>query len=450
MFESNQHYPASWYAASSIAQQTERPALQQDMDVDVLVVGAGFTGLYTAHNLADAGVNVAVIEASRVGWAASGRNGGQIILGFSCDMPPIEAALGLEAAQEIWQLLRGAAADIRHKISHHAIDCELAAGHLWTSVLWQRIKLLSDWQEHAARHYGYEALEFVPRQALPQHVGSERYVAGLIDHEGGHFHPLKYILGWRAAEDKGVQIFEQTRALSYTSQGDGCVVHTAQGRIRCRKLVLATNAYIDQLDPALERRIMPVGTYMIATEPLPEDVARQLLPSNMAVSDNQFILDYFRLTADRSLLFGGKCTYSGRTPANLTASMRADLLRVFPQLAPYQITHTWGGHIDITVPRTRTSAAVAMSTGRRGFPATAWCPPAPPDVYWPMPFWATSICCNCSCACPTRTSRVAAAARALAGCRHAVLPPARLCHPRPQLLTRYPAPRDDPSGDITR
>jgi glycine/D-amino acid oxidase-like deaminating enzyme len=174
-----------------------------------------------------------------------------------------------------------------------------------------------------------------------------------------------------------VQIFEQTRALSYTSQGDGCVVHTAQGRIRCRKLVLATNAYIDQLDPALERRIMPVGTYMIATEPLPEDVARQLLPSNMAVSDNQFILDYFRLTADRSLLFGGKCTYSGRTPANLTASMRADLLRVFPQLAPYQITHTWGGHIDITVPRTRTSAAVAMSTGRRGFPAMAWCPPAP-------------------------------------------------------------------------
>lgn len=353
MFESSAHYPPTWYAATSQAEQIERPPLRQDLDVDVLVVGAGYTGLYTAHNLADAGVNVAVIEASRVGWAASGRNGGQLILGFSCDMPPIEAALGLETAQEIWQLLRGAVADIRHKIAQHHIDCELATGHLWTSVLWQRIRLLSEWQEHAARHYDYQALEFVPRKDLPQHVGSERYVAGLIDHEGGHFHPLKYILGLaRAAEEKGVAIFEQTRALSYTSKGDGCVVQTAQGKIRCRKLVLATNAYVDQLDPALERKIMPVGTYMIATEPLPEAVASQLLPSNMAVSDNQFILDYFRLSADRSLLFGGKCTYSGNTPANLTASMRADLLRVFPQLAPYRITHTWGGHIDITVPRT--------------------------------------------------------------------------------------------------
>ncbi|PXX48816.1 NAD(P)/FAD-dependent oxidoreductase [Aquitalea magnusonii] len=378
MFESSAHYPPSWYAASSQAEQVDRPPLCQDLDVDVLVVGAGYTGLYTAHNLADAGVNVAVIEASRVGWAASGRNGGQLILGFSCDMPPIEAALGLETAREIWQLLRGAAADIRHKISHHHIDCELAEGHLWTSVLWQRIRLLSEWQEHAARHYDYQALQFVPRKDLPQHVGSERYVAGLIDREGGHFHPLKYILGLaRAAEEKGVAIFEQTRALSYTSRANGCEVQTAQGKIRCRKLVLATNAYIDQLDPALERRIMPVGTYMIATEPLPEEVTRQLLPSNMAVSDNQFILDYFRLTADRSLLFGGKCTYSGRTPANLTASMRADLLRVFPQLAPYRITHTWGGHIDITVPRT-------PDFGCRG------------DVYWAQGFSGHGVVPTCA------------------------------------------------------
>ncbi|WP_293760266.1 FAD-binding oxidoreductase [uncultured Aquitalea sp.] len=378
MFDSGKQYPDTWYAATSRDRQTERAPLPGDRDVDVLVVGAGFSGLYTAHNLADKGQSVAVIEASRVGWAASGRCGGQIILGLSCDMGPIEAALGRDGAREVWDLLRWAGGEIRHKIQRHAIDCELADGFLWTSILWQRIKLLCDWQEEAARHYGYDKLQFLTRRELPDHVGSERYVAGLIDPEGGHLHPLKYILGLAAAlEAKGVPIYENTRALSYRDHGDGCTVETEHGVIRCRKLVLAANAYIDKLDPTLHRRVMPVGTYMIATEPLPVSLARQLLPSNMAVCDNQFVLDYFRLTADNTLLFGGKCTYSGRTPANLTESMRADMLRVFPQLKGTRISHTWGGHIDITVNRT-------PDLGQRG------------NVYWAQGFSGHGVVPTCA------------------------------------------------------
>lgn len=353
MFASDTQYPKSWYADSVQPAPATRPPLASDLDTEVLIVGGGFTGLYTAYHLATAGVKVSLIEASRIGWAASGRNGGQLILGFSSDMPPIEAALGKEKAREIWDALREAGQFIRQLIHTHQVDCALTDGHLWTSVLWQRIRLLSDWQEEAATAWGYDHLAFIPRKDLPNYVDSPRYVAGLYDKEGGHLNPLKYILGLaKVVEGLGVSLYENTKAIRYQKMGDGYLVNTEKGQIRCRKLVLATNAYIDRLDTQLSARILPVGTYMIATEPLPTALAQQLLPNQAAVSDNQFILDYFRLSEDNRLLFGGKCTYSGKTPSNLTEGMRQDMVRVFPQLKAVKISHTWGGHIDISVHRT--------------------------------------------------------------------------------------------------
>lgn len=353
MFIRSAQHVDSFYAASTLALQVPRAPLQENLAVDVVVVGAGFTGLYSALNLAARGFKVAILEASRVAWAASGRNGGQVILGFSCDMPPFEAALGLDGARQVWQLTQDAAAEIRQRIADHGIDCEFANGHLWTSVQQRRVHLLSDWQEAAQRKWGYTGLRMVEKAELPQHVGSARYQAGLLDSQGGHLHPLKYALGLaRVAEALGVRIFENTRALQYSEAPDQVQVRTEHGTVQAQRLVLACNSYIDRLAPTLQRRVLPVGTYMVATAPLPPALAQQILPSNLAVSDNQFILDYFRLSADRRLLFGGKCTYTGRTPANLRAAMRADMLRVFPALAAVPIDYAWGGHIDITMART--------------------------------------------------------------------------------------------------
>lgn len=377
MFDSSTSHVPSYYAASTTALQGLRAPLAESLEADVVVVGAGYTGLYTALRLAEAGQRVVVLEASRVGWGASGRNGGQVILGFSCDMPPFEAALGAEGARRVWGLTLQASAEIRERIATHGIDCDFASGHLWTSVLQRRVHLLTDWQEAARRQWGYEGLQFVERADLPRYVGSARYQAGLLDTQGGHLHPLKYALGLaRTAENCGVRIFEQTRALRVDEGTDGVLVHTAAGQVRAARVVLACNSYVDRLRPALARRVLPVGTYMIATEPLTEALATSLLPGNHAVSDNQFILDYFRLSADRRLLFGGKCTYTGRTPANLTESMRADMLRVFPQLAGTRIDYTWGGHIDITMRRT-------PDFGRAG------------NVYWAQGFSGHGIVPTC-------------------------------------------------------
>ena len=368
MFLHNDTHVDSYYAASCQGRLIVRPSLEVDLAVDVCIVGGGFTGLYTALNLADAGHTVAIVEGSRMGWGGSGRNGGQIILGFSCDMAPFEAALGLEGAREVWRLTREAAAEIRRRIATHQIDCELADGFLWTSVLPRRVATLQAWQEEAATKWGYDRQRFVAKDELPQHIASGRYQAGLLDPEGGHFHPLKYLLGLaQAAEAAGVQLYEGTRAIRYREHRDSVIVETERGRITCNKLVLACNAYLDQLDHKLSARILPVGTYMIATEPLGEARARDLLPSNHAVCDNQFVLDYFRRSADHRLLFGGKCTYTGHTPANLTGSMRADMLKVFPQLADVGISYTWGGHIDITMPRTPDFGNVGNVYWAQGF-----------------------------------------------------------------------------------
>lgn len=376
MFDSSPSHVASYYAASC-GEPPQRPTLAQSLEADVMVVGAGYTGLYTALRLAEAGRRVVLLEASRVAWAASGRNGGQVILGISCDMPPFERALGPDGARAVWDLTRDAATEIRQRITENAIDCDFASGHVWTSVLQRRVHLLRDWQEAASRRWGYNDLHFIEQSEMAQYVGSARYQAGLLDTGGGHLHPLKYALGLAgAAEALGVRIYEQSRALRVEEHTDHVTVHTAQGQVRAGRLVLACNSYVDQLRPALARRVLPVGTYMIATEPLEESLARSLLPGHHAVSDNQFILDYFRLSADRRLLFGGKCTYTGRTPANLTESMRSDMLRVFPQLAGVRVDYTWGGHIDITMRRT-------PDFGRAG------------NVYWAQGFSGHGIVPTC-------------------------------------------------------
>lgn len=353
MYRASSQHVDSYYASSCADLVKARPRFEGELDVDVAIVGAGFSGLHTALRLVLAGKRVALLESSRIGWAASGRNGGQAILGWSCDMPPLEAALGQERARRLWELVRWAAGEIQALPQRHGFDIDYRAGHLWTSVLQRRVSHLHEWQEQASQKWGYDGLQFISKQQLPDWVGSQRYQAGLFDPEGGHLNPLKLVCGLADfIERHGGLIFEQSRALRYQATADGYELHCEQGRVRCGALVLAANTYLDELAPAISQRILPVGTYQVATAPLSAEQAQSLLPRNACVTDNQFVLDYFRLTPDHRLLFGGGCTYLGGLPKDIAAATRPYLERVFPQLRGVPIEFAWGGHIDVSLKRT--------------------------------------------------------------------------------------------------
>ena len=358
-YQSTQHV-SSYYA--STCQAPQRAAQQGDIDTEIVIIGAGFSGLHTALRLALAGKKVTIIEASRVAWAASGRNGGMAILGWSSDMPPIEQALGFNDAKQLWNLMRWAASELKALPQRHNFECDYQAGHVWTAVLPRRVAGLLEWQEQAAHKWDYDRLAFINKAELPNWVGSERYQAGLFDPEAAHVNPLKLALGLaQAIEAAGGQILEQSRALSYQEVGNRVQVTTEHGQILCDKLVLACNAYLDKLDNTLSRQILPVGTFIVTTEVLSEAEAQAILPKNVCVTDNQFVLDYFRLTADNRLLFGGGCTYFGSIPNDIEGAMRPRMERVFPTLKHKKVEFAWGGHIDISMYRT---PAIGMSVSK--------------------------------------------------------------------------------------
>ena len=343
----------SYYAHTCEGRVPQYPLLEEDLNCDVVVVGAGFSGLHTALRLAEAGKRVIILEASRVGWAASGRNGGQALPGWSSDLDPIEKAIGFDGAKALWADMCWAADELQDLPRRYGFDCDYRRGHLWTAVLPRRVSALREWQEEAAQRWDYPGLEFIERRDLPTWIGSERYQAGLYDPRAAHLNPLKLCLGLaQAFVNAGGQIFERSRAIAQQRTANGYQVSTSKGRVQADNLVLACNTYVDQLDRKVAARILPVGTYQIATVPLGEARAKALIPSGVCVTDNQFVLDYFRLTPDHRLLFGGGCTYLGGLPKDMAAATRPFVARVFPQLADVEFEFAWGGHIDVTRYRT--------------------------------------------------------------------------------------------------
>jgi len=342
----------SYYAAT--APRTRRfAALASNVDCDVAVVGGGLAGLSAAIELADRGYRVAVLEAQQVGWGASGRNGGQAIAGLACEPSVIEAQLGREASRQVWGMTMEALRLIGERIARFGIDCDWRAGYMSLAVNERKARELRTWQEAMARDYGYDTT-WIALSDIAQWIASPRFHSGLFDPVSGHLHPLKYSLGLAdAAAGLGVQIFENSAITALEAQAPGSRVRlrSAQGSVTASHVLLAGNVYLQSLAPALEARVMPVGTYIVTSQAMPAELAASLVPSGAAVCDTNFVLDYFRPTADHRMLYGGRVSYSTSTPSDLTASMHKRMATTFPQLAEVPVEFAWGGFVDISMNR---------------------------------------------------------------------------------------------------
>jgi gamma-glutamylputrescine oxidase len=345
-------YVPSYYVSSAHA-ASERPALEGATGCDVCVVGAGIAGCSTALHLAERGFSVVLLEEHRVGWGASGRSGAQALFGVAAGQAKLERLIGADGARAVWDVSVEGLALMRALIARFSIDCDWADGHLLAAVRERHQRELQAELTALRDKYDYRSVRYVPRTELRAELATDRYLGALYDANSGHLHPLNYTLGLAAAaETLGVRIFEATRALRFAASGNSQLrVQTARGEVRARYLVLCGNVYLGATAPALASKIMAVATYIVATEPLGAARARQLIAHNAAVADMNWVLDYFRRSADHRLLFGGRVNYSGLRSFDAPGATRARMLRVFPQLADVRIEYAWGGEVDITLNR---------------------------------------------------------------------------------------------------
>jgi len=341
----------SYYAASA-RPAPARPPLEGTVECDVCVVGAGIAGCSSALHLAQAGLSVVLLEQHRVSWGASGRSGGQALFGIAAGQAKLERLIGRADARAVWEVSVEALTLMRELIQRYSIDCDFAEGFLYTAVKQQHVRELQSELTELRERLEYPSVRYVPRAELRELLATDRYLGALYDSNSAHLHPLNYTLGLaRAAEQHGVRIFEATRATAFSPAGSQVRVQTVGGEVRARFLVLCGNVYLGDTAPSLASKIMAVATYIVATEPLGAERAGQLIRNNAAVSDMNWVLDYYRRSADHRLLFGGRVNYSGLKSFDAPGATRARMLRVFPQLQDLRIDYAWGGHVDITLNR---------------------------------------------------------------------------------------------------
>ena len=342
-------YPPSWYAASATPLPLQ-PTLRGRLDADICILGAGYTGLSAALELAEAGYRVVVLEAERIGWGASGRNGGQAIAGFGCGEAKLEALVGFDDARKMFDLSREGLQWLRERIKKHDIACDWRDGHATVPIKPRQQREVMAAVEDFNTRYDYP-VQWWDRGQLREQLASDRYPGALYDPQSGHLHPLEYALGLaRAAMAAGVRIFEHSRVTQLV-RGAKPVFKTTAGEVHCDFAILAGNALVHGIAPELDAKIMPVGTYIGATVPLGEERANTLIRNDMAVADTNWALDYFRRSRDHRLLFGGRASYSTLPPPNLRGTMTRRMRRVFPQLGDVDIEYVWGGYIDISLNR---------------------------------------------------------------------------------------------------
>ena len=344
------NHPASYYVATA-KEMLDRPALEGEERADVCVIGGGFTGVSAALNLAEQGLDVVLLEAERVGFGASGRCGGLIGSGQRKDVLEMEDLYGLERSRVLWDFAEAAKEEIRSRVQKHGIQCDLQKGQL----VGVHKRGYRDWPKELAdalaERYDYphcRALDAGEAQAL---VATPTFLGGLWDAEAMVLHPLNYVLGLaRAASEAGVRIYENSRVRWYTRK-DPADVKTRRGSVRASFVVLACNGYLGRLERRVAGKIMPINNFMIATEPLGEERCAQLINGRFGVHDTRFVVNYFRLSDDHRLLFGGGENYRPGFPNDIEKFVRPYMLRIFPQLEDAGIEYDWGGTLSVTVNR---------------------------------------------------------------------------------------------------
>jgi gamma-glutamylputrescine oxidase len=342
--------PATYYHATR-GEFAPLPRLSEAVDVDVCVIGGGLTGVSTALYLAERGYSVALLEAKRIGHGASGRNGGQLVSGYSCEMHRIRQEVGEEASKAFWDMGVEALADVDDRVGRHDIDCDRRSGYFFAALNSRQMCGLEEMHGEWRDLYGYDQTALVARDQVGDWVGSDLYHGGVSDLGGGQIHPLNYLQGLAlAAQSAGAQMFEHSAA-THIQRGSRPEVRTAQGLVRAKFLVLAGNAYLGGLVPEMRRRLARVSSFVGTTQPLDAATADRILPANVAVADCNAALDYFRLTEDRRLLFGAGAGYAGHEPLALRRYLLGRVRTVFPALSDVELDHAWSGPIGITVNR---------------------------------------------------------------------------------------------------
>lgn len=340
----------SWYSATANWRREFAP-LKGSERADVCVIGGGYTGLSTAIHLRKRGYKVTLLEANRVGWGASGRNGGHVGTGQRADQQTLESMVGKQRARALWDLGLEAVSLVCALIDEFDIHCELKTGNLEVAANAKAAREMREDVEHMQVVYDHADLRYVEKDELSELSSAQGMHGGAIDTACRHLHPLNYCLGLaRAAESLGVSIHEASHVTHY-AENEKIAVHTDSGEVACDYLVLACNAYLDKLEPRVAGEIMPINNYMLATEPLSDALARQLIRDDTSMSDTRFVINYWKLSADQRLLFGGGESYSSRFPSDIGGFVRPYMLGIYPELAATKIDYSWGGTLAITMNR---------------------------------------------------------------------------------------------------
>ena len=357
MFNKNQTYEQhdnekiSFYR-SSVEDLNSQDQLTSDIDVDICVIGGGLTGISSAINLSKKGYSVILCEARKIGWGASGRNGGQLGIGMRKDQFTIEKKLGLKHAKELWSLGLEAVEDVKNLIKENEIDCHLVNGVMSTACFEKDIDEYKFEIEHMAKNYDFEGYQFFNKEKIREEINSKMYLAGLLNSGSYHLNPLKLTLGLaKVAQKNKVKIFENTPIEKIREEGDRVQVMSKKGLIRANQVVVACNGYLDSILGSKKNKFMPINNYVVATEPLGEKRARQIIKNNYAVCDTRFIIDYYRFSEDWRMIFGGGETFTSNFVKNATSFVSKRMIKVFPQLQNVKIDYSWGGTLAITVNR---------------------------------------------------------------------------------------------------